>query len=456
MPQRVALAQHPPVTAPKASLSHRLETLAYRAFGGLLGRLPMDSCVTLGELLGSLAHALTPGYRGLVRRNLRIATAAEPLTDAALDALVRETFRRAGGNFLAALKTESMPAADLAHHFDATALAAVRPGTVLAMAHMGNWEALPRLASLILPSGSYGGVYRPLNNPLMDTLTRERRTSGGARLFSRTDGFHAPAAFLKDGGILGVLADHRAGARGFPMPFFGKLTTCSPLPDLLARRSKSHIATLHTRATSTGKWSLVVKPLPTATDTPGIMAGIESMMRAEIADVFWFHDRWKIDALNPLSLYTRLDPATARRATVPLRLVLTTAPDADETGVQAMLHAMMESRPDLRIDRLATPAAESRDPRVILHPWDRDAPPEHAEALLRRIDAAHPAPLDGAILFGSEPSLARTARAAGLRCIIGINVAGKPWSRSLTPPKGIAEWAAVAHELCWIPDRYRS
>ena len=449
------------MTATRARLSHRLETLAYRAFGALLGRLPMDSCVTLGRWLGGAFHCFSPRYRRLVRRNLRIATAGRPPSPAGLDRLVRETFRHSGGNFLASFKTASMPAEQLLEHFDPAPLVALAGdvvsgrGNVIAMAHMGNWEALARLAALVLPAGSCGGIYRPLNNPLMDDLTRRQRTSAGARLFSRTDGFHAPAAFLKQGGVLGVLADHRAGARGVTMPFLGKLTTCSPLPELLARRSKARVSTLHTLATAPGTWSLVLQPLPDGADARLILSGIETMIRDQLTDVFWFHDRWKTDSTNPLSLYTRLDPAVAATAEVPLRLLLSTPPAADESSIQGMLDAMFELRPDLRIERLATPHSQSHDPRVILHSWDPAAPPEHAGAILARIDSTHPAPLDGALLLGSERPLALAARREGLRCLIGIEVSGKPWSRSLDLPTSPAGWREIATNLAWVPDRHR-
>ncbi|MCU0794975.1 MAG: hypothetical protein MUF31_03465 [Akkermansiaceae bacterium] len=450
------------MSAPKAKPIHHLEMLGYRAFGAILGQLSVDSCLLLGEMLGRLFYHLSPRYRRLVRRNLRIATADRPRSESELDALVRETFRRAGGNFLASFKTETLPTPALADHFDPSALQTLREmlpprGTVLAMAHMGNWEALPRLASLVLPAHSYGAIYRPLNNPLMEKSVCDRRRDGGARLFSRHASFHSPAAFLKSGGILAVLADHRAGASGFPLAFFGKMTTCSPLPSLLARRSKARSATMGTRSLSPGKWTLEIRHLPDSTDPATITAGLEAMMRDQLTEVFWFHDRWKIDNHNPLSLYTRLDPAIAATATVPLRLLLSTPADADESGVQAMLAAMFALRPDLRVDRLKTARAlPSKDLPVHLHEWDPDAPAEQGSSLIRRIDAAHPAPLDGFLLLGSEQPLARAAREMDFRCIIGMQVSGKPWSRSLDLPSDPAGWAALADDLCWIPDRYRS
>ncbi|WP_353568924.1 lysophospholipid acyltransferase family protein [Haloferula sargassicola] len=450
------------MTDSRASLRHRLEHFLYLTVEAGLDRIDMATCVALGRGLGRLAHALSGRYRRLVERNLRIATAHDPLPPEALEALVKETFLRGGANFLASLKTQVMPVDLLARQIDPEALKILDRnrregfGTVVAMAHMGNWEALTRLGALVLEPGSYGGVYRPLDNPLMDWLTRERRTSTGARLFSRKDGYYAPSTFLREGGALAVLGDQRAGARGTAMPFLGKITTCPPLLELMAKRGRARIVTLEMRTTTYGKWLLALHPLPEKSSTPEIMAALEKILRSSLPDVFWFHDRWRANAQHPLSLFTRLDPETAARATVPLRLVLSTPADASEGGVQALLARMFEIRPDLRVERLITPSARSDDPRVMLHEWDADAPETLADALVRRIDLSHPAPLDGFLLFGGERPLAMAARRMGHKAILGFSVKGRPWSRSFEPPTDPAGWAALADAMNFLPGRHQS
>jgi lauroyl/myristoyl acyltransferase len=193
----------PSVSRSRPKLSHRFEFALYRGIGALLDALPMGSCTALGRGLGRAFYHFGGKYRRLVRRNLRIATTERPPAPEALDALVRETFQRVGANVLASLKTPTLARRDAAHpHFSLVGFGILKKnhrdgfGTVVALPHMGNWEALPQIHTPF-PAG---GIYRPLSNPLMDDLIRRRRTADGSLVFSRKDGFHAPSAFLRGGG----------------------------------------------------------------------------------------------------------------------------------------------------------------------------------------------------------------------------------------------------------------
>lgn len=445
----------PPAEATKPSLIHRVEYAFSRGLIGLITQLPIDICASIGRFLGGLFHLLSPRYRRLLRRNLRIATCDSPLADADVECLMRETFHRAGANFFTSLRTVEMSPEEV-DKFIATTNSQITirskesGGLVVAMPHMGNWEALAKIGGLHAGSSRYGTVYRPLANPLMDELTYRQRTADGAAAFSRKDGFHAPISLLREPGLMVVLADQRSGGRGQIIPFFGKLTSCSPLPSLMARRSKAEVCTLSICTIDNGQWRFEFHPIGYAPGTPEVMAALEVAMRRSLPDVFWFHDRWRIDAARPLSFFAKIDPEIARSASVPLRVLLTTPADATEPA-KALIHAMFEARPDLHIDWLSYQPASFPDPRVVHHDWDPTTPPEQIGGLLSRIDAAHPAPLDAALLFGSELSIARAAKNAGLRAIIGLEVKGKPWTRSFSRPHSTEAWSQIAADLARIP-----
>lgn len=442
----------------KPSLSHRLEYAAYRGLERAAGRLSMDSCAAFGRTLGELFHFFSRRYRRLVRRNLRIATADAPLGDRELDRLVRETFRRAGTNFLCSLRSAPLSPAELAKstRIEPDGLlersTASDRGLVVALPHMGNWEVLAKLGTLHVPPGKLGAVYRPLNNPLMDELTLQRRTADGARLFSRKAGIHAATTLLREHGVLAILSDQRAGSRGVALPFFGKLTTCPPLPRLLARRAKAAVATMANLSGPDGSWTVQLETVDGPPDLEPILASLESQMRRSLADVFWFHDRWRINSHGPLSLFTPIDPAVAATARVPLRIVVT-LPDPGDEHAAAFLDRLIALRPDLRIELLSPEKTDFDDPRIIVHDWDPQRPAEQQDGVLARLDDSHPVPLDAALLLGGTPGLARSARRFGLRSIIGLGVRGKPWHRSFDPPRDRAAWLAIAEALAASPPR---
>lgn len=423
----------------------------------------MESCVAVGRAIGSLFYYLSRRYRRLVRNNLRIVHASKPLDDSDLDDLVGETFRRAGANFLAALRMPLLPKDELMDYIIDDGLELMGSGRekgsglVIALPHMGNWEALSQTGSTFIAIAgiSYGGVYRPLNNPLMDEFTHSRRTADGAQLFSRKDGFNGPAKLLRDCGTLAVLSDQRAGSQGIAMPFMGKMTTCTPLPYLLSRRAKARVCNLAIISEPGSKWRMTMREISGTIDTKSVMAGLEDAMRSSASDVFWFHDRWRIDRVRPLSLYTALDPDVAATASVPLRLLLTMPDHSDEEHTDALISRMLELRPDLRIEFLQSDTPTTKYPKVINHAWDPDLSPEQMEGVLSKMDAAYPSPIDGLLLFGGEIAMARAARYMGIRCIMGTGKKRKPWSHTIDKPQDAEGWRAIADELAWVPDRYR-
>jgi KDO2-lipid IV(A) lauroyltransferase len=433
------------------TLAHRLEYALYRAAEKLLGLASLGTVTRLGEVLGQVAWMISPKHRRLVTRNLRIATATEAPDAAEIRRRVRETFVRAGGNLLGSIRAVTMQPAELREHITMTGLEHMRVpvengrGVVVVWAHMGNWEVLAQLVPELGPLVRGGPIYRPLENPLLDRLTVRRRSQQGAVLFNKHDGFNGPAAILRSGGVVSVMTDQRAGGHGELCPFFGRLSSCTPLPGLLARRTGAAMVTLSITSLSTGRWQLAVRPVPDKARTPEILRHLEVAMRDRLTDVFWFHDRWRVDRVRPLSFFTKESPTeAARTSTVPTRIVAT-LPAADPAAVECLL-ALLELRPDARIDVLDAgdlpPLPE--DPRLVAFPCDRS---ESFDRLMGRCDASHPAPLDFALLLDGNANLARAAGHLGLRAIIGAGVKGKPWTCAHPRPSDPAAWRDLAAQL---------
>ncbi|MCW1921214.1 lysophospholipid acyltransferase family protein [Luteolibacter arcticus] len=436
------------------TLAHRLEYAAFRAAEGVLSLVSLETTVRVGQGLGLLAWALFPKWRKLVARNLRIATAAEAPDAAEIRRRVRETFRRAGNNMLSSQRAALMTQEQVEKHIEIEGLEhLIDPmkggrGVVLVWSHMGNWEVLAQLVKTLGPEVKGGPIFRRLENPLLDELTVKRRTQQGAVLFDKHDGFNGPAAVLREGGVVTVMTDQRAGGHGELCPFFGRLSSCTPLPALLARRTGAAMVTLSVFCVGTGRWRLKVRPVPEKARTPEVVAHLETAMRDQLTDVFWFHDRWRIDKARPLCFFTKQAPTeAARAATVPTRLAVT-LPDGKPEAV-GVLVALLELRPDLRIDVLdpgnLPPLPE--DPRIVRFPWDRSAPEIHSSQVVERCDASHPAPLDFVLLLGGERSLAKAANHMGLRAIIGAGVSGKPWTRAFPIPADAEGWRRMADDL---------
>lgn len=285
------------------SLQWRLECLIYSLIEWLAGWVPGSWVFRFGEWLGGLTWYLMPARRRVVERNLRIVYAGEK-SISEIRLMAKATMRRAGGNLISAAHTASLSPAKLGKVLRLEHLELLEKpikegrGVILLLAHMGNWELLSRLVHLFPPGTKTGAFYRPLNNEFFNERVLARRQADGTRMFSKRDPFHQVTGFLRDGGIVGVLADQRVGNQGDWVQFFGRRSLSSPLPWLLARRAKCEILALSLITEEPGKWKAVLMPVEAPPTTQHCMSALETAMRASPIDVFWLQDRWRI-AIKP-------------------------------------------------------------------------------------------------------------------------------------------------------------
>ncbi len=380
-----------------------------------MGRLPASLAFRLGELLGLAAWYLFPKRRAIVIRNLRIALAGRILP-ADIPAAARRNFRRIGANLISAARTARLPAHRVHEvlHMEnpeciGEALAEGR-GIVLVLAHMGNWELLSRIAH-VLPHGvKTGAFYRPLNNPIMDRRVLARREADGARLFSKRDPFHQVIGFLRNGGVVGVLADQRVGIQGAVVPFFGRLTRMSPLPSLLARRAHAAVMALSLVAERPGRWKAVLTRVEDPVDTASCTAALEDVMKNGIDDVFWLQDRWKVH-VGPKRPISRWLGQEARGA-IPHRALIWLTQALASPLPDGWLH------PDVVYELVLAPSQSAPDwlpTDTRIHDAPADTHPRHLARWLHRIDAEGPLPVDYLVAPNAPEWLAAAARLAGIR-----------------------------------------
>jgi KDO2-lipid IV(A) lauroyltransferase len=307
---------------PSPTLSHRLEYLAYRAIEKGLRLLSLETTYRLGELLGRIIHATVPGLRAKVIRNLRFAFGDE-MEPAAIRDLAARVFERTGANLLSSIRVPFENETTLARHLtieglDEVLASAHEGGMVAVSPHMGNWELLAQTASLAGGAFEVATHYRPLNNRLLNALVERRRKRRGLKLFAKRSSGHAMATFVKKGGFLAILADQRVGSRGFPGVFFGRPTTCSPLPDLMARRGRGRLFRLLCRTTGTARWTISLTPIPELS-AQACANSLEEAWRSSPEDVFWFEERWRLQGTRRLDFLQKY-PAD-HQVTRPLRFV---------------------------------------------------------------------------------------------------------------------------------------
>jgi KDO2-lipid IV(A) lauroyltransferase len=272
---------------------------------------------------------------------------------------------------------------------------------------MGNWELLSRMVHFFPAGSKAGAMYRHLNNIPLDRRTRKRREADGTKMFSKNEGFHQVTGFLREGGIVGILADQRTGRHGDLVPFFGRLTRSSPLPSLLARRSKSQLLALSLVTESPGKWRAEFLPVNAAT-TADCMETLEQTIRRSPIDVFWLQERWKFlcNSKNPIK--TMLEDENQQGEKVFRALAWLSEKNPSWQVPKPWTHANVEYE-------FALPKSMTRPawiaPDATIHEVSAHAGQAALRHTIETIDSGRPLPLDFILTSIPSPELAAAAHA---------------------------------------------
>lgn len=277
---------------------------AYRLLYGALARLPVGAAFLIGEALGLAAWLVLPGYRKLAERNVRIAGAGMATAPGDAKTIVRRHFRSLGGNLLSIPALARLPEEALRERVDLSqmqkviAISSRKQGVVALLSHIGNWELLAQCAALE-PELRAAAIYQAQSDPHIDAHIRQTRAARGLRLYSRADGFEAPIRHVREGGLLGILADQHAGDKGLWTPFCRRIASTSPLAAMISLRTGAPVVPTVMQTAGRARWRLVVDaPIEPqghslATLTVAMNCAIERQVERHPEDWFWVHNRWK-------------------------------------------------------------------------------------------------------------------------------------------------------------------
>jgi len=382
----------------------RIEYTAFLVVERLVGLFSMESLWRIGASLSFLAYLFRSRWP-IVRNNLR--TVMEPGTsEDEIDALTRDVFRHTTANFLTALKggrlsSSLVQSAIIPNRFDILERAVEKgKGVILVSPHMGNFEILTQGLGASHPNWKVAAIYRPLNNIHLDPLIRKRRSNHQMKMFSKFTSYQAPIKFVRDKGILGVIADQRAGRSGTIVPFFGRLMSMSPLPAFIHKHTGAPVVGISMRTVSPGKWEVMFHEPETKEgeeiSTAHIAALLEKATRQSIVDVFWMHDLWRVDRRRPLAISGKKGPfRLSQHQKTPLWPfpVLIRLPDnpSELRKTLPALEAMKASRPDFVLhllgrERLRHEARVSGLPHAFHSIEDHFLPPNLPLALVMTDD----------------------------------------------------------------------
>ncbi|HKS31087.1 MAG TPA: hypothetical protein VJR28_01675, partial [Chthoniobacterales bacterium] len=330
--------------------------LALRLCEGLIGLLPLDAAFVIGKIGGEFMYRCLRKRRAMALANLRLAFGAE-MSDEELHALNRKHFQLLGANFLAGLKASTMPSEKIWERVTAD-IPEERPriGWLALISHLSCWELFSHLAERI-PEYRFEAVYRRLYNPYLDRYLRKTRAKSGTTLFDRYDDLLKCVRFLREGGVVGILIDQRAGRAGLWTPLFGRLASSSTLAATLSIRTGAPALPIAIETCGRARWKLiffdpVFPPEDPELFTASINRLLEEMIRRSPADWLWAHNRWKPN--RPALLFTRdqrrrvfLPPDFDRTSLDPFRILIV-SPNTREAAEASLpaVRAIQRGRAD--------------------------------------------------------------------------------------------------------------
>jgi lipopolysaccharide heptosyltransferase II len=415
--------------------------LLYRAGSAVVAALPLPFLFAFGQFLGVCAWMFSGKYRRLATRNLEIAFANErsPLE---LRQLVRRHFQQLGANLLCSAKLTQMPAEKILERVEVENIESMarefRAGVpvVLVLSHLGTWEVFAQLMPKFVGFVRNASVYQGLGNRFIDKHVRRTRSQTGLELFDRHDGFEPVIDLLRSGGGVGVLSDQHAGDHGVWTPFFGRLASTSPLPALLAKRTRAALIAAGVYTTGRARWRMVFTErfdetgASVAVLTSKINRVIEEQIRRAPEDWFWVHNRWKTPEPNfLLAHYKRgiyLPPGISASALKPFRILIRSSNWLGDAVMSVpAVRAIKNGRPDVHV---TIAAADKIAPMWKLIPEVDAIIPLPEGSLLSVVRLLkQQMPFDVAILFPNSLRVALETWLSGIPRRVGYRGHSRSW-----------------------------
>ena len=213
--------------------------LAYRALAGAFGLLPEAAVRRLGWWLGRLAYRFAGDRRRMVRRHMRRVLGP----DADVEAAARDVFGYYGRYWAEVFWVTPHRREEIVAHTELVGVEDFRRhvqadyGVVLALAHLGNWEAAGARADA--EGGRVLAVAESLpNRRITDWFLSVRNALGMDVVLTGSGGVTRElVARLRDGGVVALLCDRDLKGTGVEVEFFGEVTTMPAGPVALADRT---------------------------------------------------------------------------------------------------------------------------------------------------------------------------------------------------------------------------
>ena len=267
--------------------------------------LPYDALLFLGKVFGHLYYRLVKKQR---ERAVAQMIPALNISEAEARKLVKESFVNLARNMLDILYMPNLNEKNLSEYIEIENLERMRTallggqGVVVLTGHIGTWEWLS--AAFSLNGMPVTAIAKLQPNAEYSRVLDDLRATIHVEIFNRgTNELRAAGRALKDGKILGFLADQDAGPGGAFIKFLGK-TASTPLgPAVFSRRFNAPVLPAFILRKENGRHLVKIGEIMYFEDTGDTDADLlrftekmtkilEEVIRENPTQWLWFQKRW--------------------------------------------------------------------------------------------------------------------------------------------------------------------
>ncbi|MGO9559202.1 MAG: phosphatidylinositol mannoside acyltransferase [Acidimicrobiales bacterium] len=238
--------------------------LAYRSIASIVQAFPHPVASMLATVSGLTMSELSRSRRPIVRANMRRVLGPQA-SERQIERAVVEAFDSYAHYYVESARLVGMRPKEVLRRFSIEGFEPVqqaldeRRGAIMALPHLGSWEIGGRW--LTLKGYPMTTVVEPLQPPELFEFFKKQRSSLGLNIVPLGPGATGQLMeTLREGRLVGLVADRDLVGNGVEVEFFGERTTLPGGPAVLALRTGAPLFPAAVYQRSGGRYHGLIRP----------------------------------------------------------------------------------------------------------------------------------------------------------------------------------------------------
>ncbi|MCL2183214.1 MAG: lysophospholipid acyltransferase family protein [Chitinispirillia bacterium] len=294
------------ISKPKIKFAHYFEYALLRTVEAAVSAAPRGIALIMGAIAGQILCVLGV-YKKIVRKNFEHVGIWDR---GRMNRIIPKLYKNIGRYAVDVLRRGKLPAYRLHNYEIYTDSRTNGKGTIIVLAHFGNWELLAAIWGE-QTDNCLNVVAKPMRNPLVEAWLLKKRTALSVRTILTNNALRGMLSALRNNEITAILIDQHLHGMGTPAPFLGKTASTVRTVAGLARKTGAAAVPVYAMMAADGSYDIMFfKADPPVLDAGENGKALEEAMinaiQAQHNDILsqwireypehwfgWFHRRFK-------------------------------------------------------------------------------------------------------------------------------------------------------------------